>query len=85
MEDVFRDAQVEALKLVESVEHPVLGLIKQVGFPVSMASIPEGESVRWAPPVLGQHSREILSGFGISESEADRLIAAGIVHQSVMS
>lgn len=85
MDDVFRDAQVDALKLVETVEHPVLGLLKQVGFPVSMGSMPEGESVRWAPPVLGQHTREVLSSYGISEKEVDRLIASGVVMQSAVS
>ena len=85
MDDVFRDAQVDAIKLVETVEHPVLGLLKQVGFPVIMGSIPEGESVRWAPPVLGQHSRDVLCSYGISEIEVDRLIASGIVMQSAVS
>ena len=85
MDDVFRDAQVDALKLVETVEHPVLGLLKQVGFPVSMGSMPEGETVRWAPPVLGQHTREVLASYGISEKEVDRLIASGVVMQSAVS
>ena len=85
LDDVFHDGQVEDLKLIESVQHPVLGLIKQVGFPVSMGSIPEGESVRWAPPALGQHTREVLSGYGISEPEADQLIATGIVMQAAAS
>ncbi len=85
MDDVFKDAQVDALKLIETVQHPVLGMLKQIGFPVSMGSIPEGESVRWAPPVLGQHTREILSGYGVSEVEVEKLISAGVVLQADIS
>lgn len=85
MDDVFKDAQVDALKLIETVQHPVLGMLKQIGFPVSMGSIPEGESVRWAPPVLGQHTREILSGYGVSEVEVEKLISAGVVLQADVS
>ena len=79
MDDVFADAQVQALKLVESVAHPLLGMVRQVGFPVRMEGIPEGASVRSAPPLLGQHTREILFGFGMSDAEVDRLISSGIV------
>lgn len=85
MDDVFNDAQVDALKLIETVQHPVLGMLKQIGFPVSMGSIPEGQSVRWAPPVLGQHTREILSGYGVSEVEVEKLISAGVVVQADVS
>lgn len=85
MDDVFGDAQVEALKLIETIDHPVLGLLKQVGFPVSMGSVPEGASVRSAPPVMGQHTREVLSSYGVSDVEVDRLITSGIVFQSAMS
>ena len=85
MDDVFKDAQVDALKLIETVQHPVLGMLKQIGFPVSMGSIPEGQSVRWAPPVLGQHTREILSGYGVSEVEVEKLISAGVVVQADVS
>ena len=36
-------------------------------------------SVRLAPPSIGQHSREVLSRFGIDKLRIDRLIAASIV------
>jgi len=85
MDDVFGDAQVDALKLVESIEHPVLGMLKQVGFPVSMDCMPEGASVRSAPPVLGQHTREVLSDYGVSDKEVDRLMTSGIIFQSAIS
>jgi crotonobetainyl-CoA:carnitine CoA-transferase CaiB-like acyl-CoA transferase len=33
----------------------------------------------FAAPQLGQHSREILAGFGYSDEEIDRLRGAGVV------
>ncbi|WP_235931768.1 CaiB/BaiF CoA transferase family protein [Sheuella amnicola] len=85
MDDVFKDDQVEALKLIESVKHPVLGVLKQIGMPVAMESIPEGGSVRFAPPLYGQHTREILKAYGVSQDEIEHLIQTNIIHQATVT
>lgn len=81
LNDVFNDDQVLATGLVESVEHPVIGELKQVGFPVEFSSFTEG-SVRMPPPLLGQHTTEVLTEFGVSKSKLDHLIANNVVFQS---
>lgn len=73
LEDVFSDPQVEACNLVQSVEHPVIGTLRQVGLPVSMDSIEGGVTVRSAPPVFGQHTREVLAAYGLAAEDIARL------------
>jgi crotonobetainyl-CoA:carnitine CoA-transferase CaiB-like acyl-CoA transferase len=35
--------------------------------------------VRLNPPTLGEHSRELLAGIGVTDAEVDRLLADGVV------
>jgi len=81
LEDVFRDAQVAASGLVEHVEHPVLGDLAQVGFPVRMSASPQG-SVRTPPPMFGEHTVAVLRQFGVADAVIDQLQRDGVVHQT---
>jgi crotonobetainyl-CoA:carnitine CoA-transferase CaiB-like acyl-CoA transferase len=40
-----------------------------------------GHSIRRAPPVLGEHTFEILEEFGYSRSDLDALAGAGVIRQ----
>lgn len=71
--DVFTDPQVEACNLVQSVEHPVIGAMRQVGLPLDFGGETGNVSVRTAPPVLGQHTREVLAAYGLSDEDITRL------------
>jgi len=42
----------------------------------------QGDSIRRAPPVLGEHTNEILLEMGWSSSEVDELINRGVVVQA---
>lgn len=59
LEEVFDDPHVKSIGLVENVEHPIAGNIKLVGPPVrySRSSV----KIRRPPPLLGQHTDEILN------------------------
>jgi crotonobetainyl-CoA:carnitine CoA-transferase CaiB-like acyl-CoA transferase len=83
--DVFADEQVIHSGLVEEVFHPELGAMRQVGSPIQMAGV-AGSSVRAAPPLLGQHTFEILREFGYAQSMLDSLAESGVIgqhHQAV--
>ncbi len=56
------------------------GDYRGTGIPIKLSDSPG--SVRLAPPRFGEHSREILVSLGLSASEIDRLIAAGIVKET---
>ena len=80
--DVFADAQVEACRLVQSIEHPVVGNLKLVAPPVTFSAHAHEKSLRSAPPVFGQHTAQVLEGFGVSTGEIQSLLDRGIIHQA---
>ncbi len=81
LEDVFADEQVQACGLVETVEHPLLGALRQVALPIKMAGTEHG-SVRSAPPLFGQHTREVLEAYGLTPEAIHRLLEKKVVFQS---
>ncbi len=74
---VFRDPQVLARHMVENVEHPTIGQIRVTGVPFKLAETPA--SVRSAPPLLGQHSDEVLRWLGYDEAGVAALREAEVV------
>jgi crotonobetainyl-CoA:carnitine CoA-transferase CaiB-like acyl-CoA transferase len=53
------DPHTSARRMVETVEHPVIGELKMLGIPFKFSDTPA--SVRRAPPTLGQHTDDILA------------------------
>lgn len=78
MDEVFADPQVIHQNMVEEIDHPELGRIKQLSNPLRMDAF-EGRTVRTPPPGLGEHTRAVLKEAGYSEAEIDQLIEAGTV------
>ncbi len=73
----FASEQAVAREMAVPVDHPVLGGTTQVGLPIELSRTPA--SIRTAPPLLGEHSRDILAEAGYDEAEIDRLAGDGVI------
>jgi formyl-CoA transferase len=75
--DVFEDPQVRHRGLKIEMPHPLSGTIPGVASPMRFSGTPVEYDA--PPPLLGQHTREVLAGvLGMSEAELDRLAALKI-------
>jgi formyl-CoA transferase len=58
--EVFAHPQAETRGMVLKAEHPTAGTVQVAGFPYKLSATPA--AVRKPPPMLGQHTEEVLSG-----------------------
>lgn len=71
VDKVFADPQVLHREMVKELDHPKAGKVKVTGIPIKLSDTP-GE-VETAPPVLGQHTQEILTELGYSDKDLEKL------------
>jgi len=77
LDEVFKDLQVLHRGMVAEIDHPKSGKIKVGGIPVKLSETPG--NIRSPPPMLGQHTREILEGLGYSQDKIDELRKKGVI------
>jgi crotonobetainyl-CoA:carnitine CoA-transferase CaiB-like acyl-CoA transferase len=75
---VFQEPQVKARGVRIELDHPVAGKLPLVASPMRFSATPLEH--RLAPPVLGQHTEEILQGLlALSERDIERLRSEGVI------
>jgi len=57
--------------MIEAVEHAAAGTLKVLGVPIKLSETPG--SVRTAPPILGQHTAQVLAEIGMTLEEIEGL------------
>jgi crotonobetainyl-CoA:carnitine CoA-transferase CaiB-like acyl-CoA transferase len=72
----FEQPQAVARGMRVEVDHPTLGPLPQVGLPYKLSATPA--SIRTAPPLLGEHSAQILAELGYTPEEVAVLRDAGV-------
>ena len=75
--EVFADPQVQAREMAVPVAHPLSDSLRLVASPMKLSATPV--QVRRAPPLLGQHTDEVLAELGLDAAERARLRQRGVV------
>ncbi|MFH1382686.1 MAG: CoA transferase [Chloroflexota bacterium] len=76
-EQVLEDPQILANDMIVTVDHPVTGKTRMIGIPIKLSRTPG--KVKSAPPVLDQHTDEILKDFGYTDEQIAELKKKEIV------
>jgi crotonobetainyl-CoA:carnitine CoA-transferase CaiB-like acyl-CoA transferase len=79
LSEVFNDPQVLHRKMVEELEHPSAGHIRVVGTPLKLSTTPA--SIRTSPPILGEHTVDILQSLGYTPSEIAEFIKLDVIQE----
>jgi len=65
--DVFADPQVQQRGMTVQMPHPAAGSVKLVASPMKFSATPV--QYRRAPPLLGEHTTELLREFGLLDAD----------------
>jgi crotonobetainyl-CoA:carnitine CoA-transferase CaiB-like acyl-CoA transferase len=77
IDQVFADPQVRALGLAQPVRSHERGDTELVGQPILMSRT--ASTIRTPPPLMGEHSEEILADLGYDADQITELRAAGVL------
>ena len=69
LSEVFNDTNILEREMLFSLEHPIEGVINQLGFPFKFSQTPAEARLR--PPLLGEHNHEVLNWLGYSDRDIE--------------
>jgi len=75
--EMHQDPHALAREMVVETNHSRLGPVKTIGCPVKFSETPS--AIDSGAPVYGEHTRAILSEFGLKDDDVEDLIASGAV------
>jgi formyl-CoA transferase len=78
VKEVFENEQVLSRNVLQNVMHPTIGNLKLVASPMRLSKTPT--EVRLPPPLLGQHTDEVLiERLNLNVEEIDALRSKGVI------
>lgn len=78
LSEVASSPQLHARGMLQTMEHPRAGQLRVLGSPLQLSASPP--SLRLPPPLLGEHTEELLGGLlGVSPEELAALRTRGVV------
>jgi crotonobetainyl-CoA:carnitine CoA-transferase CaiB-like acyl-CoA transferase len=79
--ELFDHPQAKAMGIEVEVEHPTAGWQRQIAQPIHLSETPY--RIDRPPPLLGEHTEEVLLEFGWSSEEIHDLALRGIVQDRI--
>ena len=77
LDEVFQDPQVREYGFPVEVEHPRMGKVQLIGSAIDLSRTPP--KIKTAPPMLGEHSDQILRELGFDENAIGKLRENGVL------
>lgn len=75
LKDLMDDPHLKSAGFFKAAQHPSEGAYHQTGIPVEFSKTPG--DIRRHAPILAQHTAEVLTDAGFSQSEIDGLVRSG--------
>ncbi|TEB04440.1 Formyl-coenzyme A transferase [Pelotomaculum schinkii] len=75
--EVVNHPQVVDRQMIVELPHPKIGKVRVPGCPINFSLTPV--SYNSAPPLLGQHTEEVLGTLGYSKNDIENLRAKGVI------
>lgn len=75
--EMHQDPHAIARDMVVETSHKKVGTVKTLGCPIKFSETPA--NVKTAAPVYGQHTREVLSEYGLDKTAIDKMVSTGAI------
>lgn len=75
--EILADPQIHAREMIVELTHPEYGPLRVLGIPVKLSDTPGG--VEAAPPLFGEHNREVLLKLGYTEEDISAFAKSGVI------
>jgi crotonobetainyl-CoA:carnitine CoA-transferase CaiB-like acyl-CoA transferase len=76
-DETVEDPHIKAREMFFDVEHPIIGKMKNIGYPVKFSRTPQ--QFRSAAPWLGQHTTDVLGELGYTAAQIESLFGDSVV------